>query len=64
MRFTIAVVAGFAALASAATSVSIDPAQASYIACIDACDPGDVKCLSYCDIVSYPRGHCPRPDQA
>ncbi|KAH6998076.1 hypothetical protein BKA56DRAFT_566783 [Ilyonectria sp. MPI-CAGE-AT-0026] len=54
MRFTIAVVAGFAALASAATSVSIDPAQSSYVACIDACDPGDVKCLSYCDVVPSP----------
>lgn len=55
MRFTIAAVAGFAAMASAATTTaSIDAAQASYIACLDDCPSGDVKCQSYCVIVPSP----------
>ncbi|KAH7163032.1 hypothetical protein B0J13DRAFT_615637 [Dactylonectria estremocensis] len=54
MRFTIAAIAGFAAMATAATTVSIDPAQASYIACLDDCPSGDVKCQSYCVVVPSP----------
>lgn len=55
MRFTVAAVAGFAALASAATTTaSIDAAQASYIACLDDCPTGDVKCQSYCVVVPSP----------
>ncbi|KAI5466119.1 hypothetical protein BGZ63DRAFT_375366 [Mariannaea sp. PMI_226] len=54
MRFTFAVVAGFAALASAATSVSVDPAQKSQIACLDKCDAGDVDCQSHCITVPSP----------
>ncbi|KAK7418972.1 hypothetical protein QQZ08_011051 [Neonectria magnoliae] len=55
MRFTVALVAGFAAMASAATTTaSVDPATASYVACLDACDAGDVKCQSYCITVPSP----------
>ena len=65
MRFTIAVAGAFAAVAVAQSSsdsstqaasqtYSMSPAQSSTIACINACDPGDVKCQSYCIDVPSP----------
>lgn len=58
MRFTVAFVAGFVAMASAATSTaSVDSTQASQIACLDRCDSGDVDCQSHCITV-------PSPDKA
>lgn len=65
MRFTIAVVGAFAAVAAAqsgsatksdapSVTVSLDPVQSSMYACVDACDEGDVKCQSHCIAVPAP----------
>jgi hypothetical protein len=39
---------------SAATPTTTDPVQASMIACIEACTPGDVSCTSKCIAVPNP----------
>lgn len=53
MRFSIAFVAGFVAMASAATTTaSVDASQASQLACLDKCEAGDVDCQSHCITVS------------
>jgi hypothetical protein len=55
MRFTVAFVAGFVAMASAATTTaSLDASQASQLACLDKCDAGDVDCQSHCITVPSP----------
>jgi hypothetical protein len=55
MRFSVAFVAGFVAMASAATTTaSLDPSQASQLACLDKCDAGDVDCQSHCITVPSP----------
>ena len=58
MRFSIVLSGLFAALAAAQSSssaaqapsstVSLDPAQASQVACIKACAKGDVNCQAHC----------------
>ena len=61
MRFTSAIVAGLFAVSYAqetattpsedeapATTTSIDPVQASIIACLEACADGDVACEATC----------------
>ncbi|SPJ86249.1 uncharacterized protein FTOL_11707 [Fusarium torulosum] len=56
MRFTSIFVAGaFATMAAAQSKTSgLSPAQESQAQCLDACDPGDVKCQSYCITVPSP----------
>jgi hypothetical protein len=54
MRFTSILAAGaFATMAAAQSkTVSLDPAQQSQADCLADCEPGDVKCQSYCITVS------------
>ncbi|KFH42980.1 hypothetical protein ACRE_062630 [Hapsidospora chrysogenum ATCC 11550] len=63
MRFTTAFIAcGLAVAASAqsttadapSSTVSLDPAQSSVIACLDDCDDDDLACLSRCNPVPNP----------
>ncbi|PTB67259.1 hypothetical protein BBK36DRAFT_168501 [Trichoderma citrinoviride] len=64
MRFSIVLSGLFAALAAAQSSssaaqapsstVSLDPAQASQVACIKACAKGDVNCQAHCIEVPSP----------
>ncbi|KAJ0107936.1 hypothetical protein J7T55_007148 [Diaporthe amygdali] len=67
MRFTSIIVAGaFALFASAqdttatssvtATAATTDAAQASELACLNACDAGDVNCQAKCISVPAPNG--------
>jgi hypothetical protein len=60
MRFTTAFVAcGLAVAASAqsttadapSSTVSLDPAQSSVVACLEDCDADDLACLSRCNPV-------------
>lgn len=64
MRFTSIIVAGALALfasaqdttsSSTATAATTDAAQASSIACLNACKDGDVACESKCIAVSTSR---------
>lgn len=65
MRFSTILVGAFAAivaaqasssptttLASPATTASLDPAQATYIACLKGCRDDDVNCRAKCGNVS------------
>ncbi|KAL1872108.1 hypothetical protein Daus18300_004477 [Diaporthe australafricana] len=65
MRFTSIIVAGAVAVfasaqdttgtsSAAATAASTDAAQASSLACLDACDAGDVTCQAKCISVPNP----------
>lgn len=60
MRFTAALIASaFSAVAvaqttSASPSYSIDPAQASVVACLDECADTDIDCLARCNPVPNP----------
>ncbi|KAG6037883.1 hypothetical protein E4U40_002095 [Claviceps sp. LM458 group G5] len=54
MRFAVAVVSGLAAVVSAQTPVSADPATASAAACLKKCAVGDVNCQSHCITVPSP----------
>ncbi|KAG6052738.1 hypothetical protein E4U17_005451 [Claviceps sp. LM77 group G4] len=54
MRFAVAVVSGLAAVVSAQTPVSADPATASSAACLKKCAVGDVNCQSHCITVPSP----------
>jgi hypothetical protein len=65
MRFTVAAVGAFAAVAAAQSSsatkgdapsvtVSLDPVQSSMYACVDKCKDGDVVCQSRCIAVPAP----------
>jgi hypothetical protein len=65
MRFTIAAVGAFAAVAVAqsgsntktdapSATVSLDPVQSSMYACVDKCEEGDVVCQSRCIAVPAP----------
>ncbi|CEI64150.1 hypothetical protein FVEN_g8996 [Fusarium venenatum] len=56
MRFTSILAAGaFATMAAAQSkTVSLDPAQQSQADCLSDCEPGDVKCQSYCITVPSP----------
>jgi hypothetical protein len=81
MRFATAIFAGLVAVAYAqdssattaqpATTVSVDPVQASIMACLDNCSPGDVNCQAKCVPVPNPseemvsannecEGNCPK----
>ncbi|KAF9761574.1 hypothetical protein IL306_003779 [Fusarium sp. DS 682] len=40
--------------AAQSKTASVSPAQQSQLDCLDACDPGDVKCQSYCITVPSP----------
>lgn len=67
MRFSTILVGAFAAivaaqasssptttLASPATTASLDPAQATYIACLKGCRDDDVNCRAKCGNVPFP----------
>lgn len=60
MRFTAALIASaFSAVAvaqttSASPSYSVDPAQASVVACLDKCADTDIDCLARCNPVPNP----------
>lgn len=68
MRFATFIVVGACALfanaqstdsatsttATAASTVSLTPAQSSAAACLNACDAGDVDCQAKCIAVSCP----------
>ena len=67
MRFTSIIVAGAVAVFASAqdttgtssvapTAATTDAAQASTIACLDACEDGDVTCEAKCIAVSTYRG--------
>lgn len=60
MRFSVVLSGLFAIVAAAettasapATSVSMSPAQASQLACYNACDKGDVNCQAHCVSVCF-----------
>lgn len=53
MRFSLAIVSGLAAIASAqSTTSSADPAASSEVACLKKCRVGDVDCQAHCITVS------------
>jgi hypothetical protein len=56
MRFTSTIVAGSLAFVASAqsTSVSLNPAQASQVACLGKCDPDDLDCIARCSPVPNP----------
>lgn len=68
MRFSTILIGAFAAVAAAqssgapsttvaapATSVSLDPVQATYVACLKGCRDDDVNCRAKCGNVSHGR---------
>jgi len=62
MRFSTILVGAFAALVAAqstavsapATSVSLDPAQSTYVNCLKTCRDDDVNCRAKCGNVPFP----------